>query len=48
MMKIDIFWHYQNQIIGITHDFNLSDQDSLGLIDSAMFMLNIGKSLEIK
>ena len=35
MMKIDIFWHYQNQIIGITHDFNLSDQDSLGLIDSA-------------
>lgn len=34
-MKIGIFWHYQNQIIGIAHDFNLSDQDSLGLIDSA-------------
>ncbi|OTG83032.1 hypothetical protein [Acinetobacter sp. ANC 4648] len=34
-MKIGIFWHFQNQIIGIAHDFDLSDQDSLGLIDSA-------------
>ena len=33
-MKIGIFWHYENQIIGIAHDINLSDQDSLGLIDS--------------
>jgi hypothetical protein len=33
-MKNGIFWYFQNQIIGIAHDFNLSDQDSLGLIDS--------------
>jgi len=35
MMKIGIFWYYQNQTIGIAHDFNQSDQDSLGLTDSA-------------
>lgn len=33
-MNIGIFWYYQNQVIGIAHDFNHSDQDSLGLIDS--------------
>lgn len=33
-MKIGIFWYFQNQIIGIAHNFNQSDQDSLGLIDS--------------
>jgi hypothetical protein len=33
-MKIGIFWYYQNQIIGIAHEFQKSDQDSLGLIDS--------------
>ena len=46
MMKIDIFWHYQNQIIGITHDFNLSDQDSLGLIDSAYVHVNYWEELQ--
>lgn len=34
-MQIGIFWYCQNQIIGIAYDFNQSDQDSLGLIDSA-------------
>lgn len=33
-MTIGIFWYHENQIIGIAHEFNLSDQDSLGLIDS--------------
>lgn len=34
MMKIGIFWYDQNQVMGIAHDFDLSDADSLGLIDS--------------
>ena len=34
-MKIGIFWYFQNQVIGVAHHFNPSDQDSLGLIDSA-------------
>lgn len=25
-MEIDIFWHYQNQLIGISHKFNQLDQ----------------------
>lgn len=33
-MKIGIFWYFKNQVIGIAHHFNQSDQDSLGLIDS--------------
>lgn len=33
-MKIGIFWYFENKIIGIVHDLNQSDQDSLGLIDS--------------
>ncbi|MNE34630.1 hypothetical protein D3C80_1283600 [compost metagenome] len=44
-MKIGIFWHYQNQIIGIAHDFNLSDQDSLGLIDSAYVHIDYREAL---
>lgn len=32
-MKIGIFWYFQNQIIGIEHNFNQSDQIFLGLID---------------
>jgi len=44
-MKIGIFWHYQNQIIGIAHDFNLSDQDSLGLIDSAYIHIDYWEAL---
>ena len=34
MKKIGIFWYYENQVIGIAHPIDLSDQDSLGLIDS--------------
>lgn len=34
-MKIGIFWYHQNQIIGIAHSYQLSDQDSIGLIDSS-------------
>ena len=44
-MKIGIFWHYQNQIIGIAHDFNLSDQDSLGLIDNAYVHIDYWEAL---
>lgn len=44
-MKIGIFWHYQNQIIGIAHDFNLLDQDSLGLIDSAYVHIDYWEAL---
>ncbi len=33
-MKIGIFWYFKTQMIGISHHFNQSDQDSLGLIDS--------------
>ncbi|ENU33879.1 hypothetical protein [Acinetobacter parvus] len=35
MMKIGIFWYDKNQVIGIAHNFVLSDVDSLGLIDSS-------------
>ncbi|GAA5009884.1 hypothetical protein GCM10023206_17270 [Acinetobacter puyangensis] len=34
-MKIGIFWYSRNQVIGMAHTFDLSDTDSLGLIDSA-------------
>ena len=34
-MKIGIFWYDQNQVMGIAHNFDLSDVDSLGLIDSS-------------
>lgn len=34
-MKIGIFSYFQNQIIGISYDFNQSDHDSLGVIDSS-------------
>lgn len=34
-MKIGIFWYDKNQVIGIAHDFDLFDVDSLGLIDSS-------------
>ena len=45
-MKIGIFWHYQNQVIGIAHDFNLSQQDSIGLIDSAYVHVKYWKALQ--
>lgn len=44
-MRIGIFWYFQNQIIGIAHDFNLSDRDSLGLIDSAYVHVNYWEEL---
>ena len=44
-MKIGIFWCYQNQIVGIAHDFKLSEQDSLGLIDSAYVHVNYWEEL---
>lgn len=34
-MKVGIFWYFKNKIIGIAQNFNQSDQDSLGLIDSS-------------
>lgn len=34
-MKIGIFWYDQNQVVDIAHNFDLSDVDSLGLIDSS-------------
>lgn len=45
-MKVGIFWHYQNQIIGIAHEFNQSDQDSLGLIDSPYTHVEFWESLK--
>lgn len=33
-MKIGIFWYFNNDVIGIAHNFNFADIDSLGLIDS--------------
>lgn len=45
-MKVGIFWHYQNQVIGIAHDFNLSQQDSIGLIDSAYVHVKYWKALQ--
>lgn len=33
-MKIGIFWFYKNTVLGIAHDFDASQSDSLGLIDS--------------
>lgn len=32
-MKIGKFWYYY-KVMGMAHDFSISDQDSLGLIDS--------------
>lgn len=33
-MKIGIFWYWKNQVLGISHTFQDSDADSLGIIDS--------------
>ena len=33
-MKIGIFWFYSDRIIGIAHEFNSNEKDSIGLIDS--------------
>lgn len=33
-MSIGIFWYWKNLFIGISHNFNVEDADSLGLIDS--------------
>jgi hypothetical protein len=33
---IGIFWYDKNQVIGIAHDFVLSDVDSLGLIEALL------------
>jgi len=33
-MKMGIFWFYNRQVLGIAHDINLNDIDSLGLVDS--------------
>ena len=33
-MKIGIFWHWNNEVLGIAHDFTSSDIDSIGLADS--------------
>ncbi|MFG4194744.1 hypothetical protein ACF0CA_17945 [Acinetobacter baumannii] len=34
-MKIGIFWFYKNQVLGISHEFDINSSDSLGMIDSA-------------
>lgn len=47
-MKVGIFWYYQNQTIGIAHDINQSNQDSLGLIDSAYTNVDYWKILRLK
>ena len=38
--------YFQNQIIGIAHNFNQTDQDSLGLIDSAYVHANYWEELQ--
>ena len=34
IMKIGIFWYWNNEVLGISHSFENSDVDSLGIIDS--------------
>lgn len=34
-MKIGIFWYWENQVLRISHSFENSDIDSIGIIDSA-------------
>lgn len=45
-MKIGIFWFFQNRIIGVAHHFDQSEQDSLGLIDSAYMHVEYWESLK--
>jgi|GEM_PF-5595148 len=33
-MKIGIFWYWKDEVLGVAHDFALSDIDSIGLADS--------------
>ena len=33
-MKIGIFWYWNNEVLGVAHDFSASDIDSIGLADS--------------
>ena len=32
-MKIGIFWYWKDEVLGVAHDFALSDIDSIGLAD---------------
>lgn len=45
-MMIGIFWYFENKIIGIAHDSNQSDQDSLGLIDSSYTHVKFWETLK--
>ena len=44
-MRIGIFLYFQNPIIGIAHNLNQSNQDSLSLIDSAYVHVNYWEEL---
>lgn len=45
-MKIGIFWHWNNKVIGIAHVFNLGDADSIGLIDSPYTHIEYWKNVQ--
>lgn len=45
-MKIGIFWHWNNKVIGIAHVFNLGDADSIGLIDSPYTHIEYWKNMQ--
>ena len=34
IVKIGIFWYWKNQVLGISHSFENSNVDSIGIIDS--------------
>jgi len=34
-VKIGIFWYWNNQVLGISHSFENTDVDSIGIVDSS-------------
>lgn len=45
-MKIGIFWFYNQKVIGVAHEFNISEADSIGLVDSTFVHVEYWKILQ--
>lgn len=45
-MKIGIFWYWKDEVLGVAHDFALSDIDSIGLADSNYAHIEYWKVLQ--
>lgn len=45
-MKIGIFWFYKDEVLGVSHAFDINNSDSLGMIDSPYEHISYWKRLQ--